>query len=107
MITAWLISPVLPPVLDNSRSCNFIVFKKEHYQNMLEQTRKLLGPEDADVLGFGNNLALGYYSLGRYNEAIRLDEETLSIRERVLGPEHPDTLESRSNLAIGYLLGAL
>ncbi len=38
----------------------------------------------------------------RCEEAVRLDEETLSIRERVMGPEHPDNLSSRSNLASGY-----
>ena len=45
---------------------------------------------------------VSYRTLGRYAEAVRLDEETLSIYERVLGPEHPDTLRGRNNLAIGY-----
>ena len=49
-----------------------------------------------------SNLALVYRALGRYEEGLRLDEETLMLRERVLGPEHPDTLASRSNLARGY-----
>ncbi len=40
--------------------------------------------------------------MGRTEEAIRLDEETLEIRERVLGHEHPETLKSRNNLAIAY-----
>ena len=73
-----------------------------HYQNILEQTRVILGPEAADVLSFANNLAIGYYALGRYEEAVRLHEENLSIRGRELGPEHPDTLTSRNNLAGGY-----
>ena len=73
-----------------------------HHQNILEQAKKILGPEAADVLSFGNNLAIGYGTLGRYEEAVRLHEETLSIMERVLGPEHANTLSSRGNLANGY-----
>ena len=73
-----------------------------HHQNILEQTRKILGPESADVLSFANSLAIGYHALGRYEGAVRLWEETLSISERVLGPEHPDTLSSRNSLVIGY-----
>lgn len=44
-------------------------------------------------------MAIGYRDLGRYEEEVGLDEETLSTRERVLGPEHPDTITSRNNLA--------
>ena len=44
-------------------------------------------------------MAIGYRALGRYEEEVGLDEETLSTRERVLGPEHPDTITSRNNLA--------
>jgi tetratricopeptide (TPR) repeat protein len=46
--------------------------------------------------------SLAYSAAGRIDDAIRLDEQTLELRERVLGPEHPDTLASRSNLANGY-----
>jgi hypothetical protein len=62
----------------------------------------VLGPEHPDTLQSRNNLAIGYRALGRYEEAVALDEETLKLRERVLGPEHPDTLQSRGNLASGY-----
>ena len=63
---------------------------------------RMLGPEHPDTLTSRSNLANGYHFVGRDDEAVALDEETLSIRERVLGPEHPDTLTSRSNLANGY-----
>ena len=63
---------------------------------------RVLGPEHPDTLGSRNNLANGYRNLGRYEEAFRLDEETLSIMEQVLGPEHPYTLTSRNNLAQAY-----
>lgn len=39
---------------------------------------------------------------GSSAEAVKLDEETLRIRERVLRPEHPDTLRTRGNLGQAY-----
>jgi tetratricopeptide (TPR) repeat protein len=73
-----------------------------HYEQILEHGSKVWGAENTDVLAFSNNLAIGYWSLGRYQEAAKLFEETLVIMERVLGPEHPNTLNSRNNLALGY-----
>lgn len=50
------------------------------------------------IPGLGNGLA----TLGRFDETLQLNVETLSIRERVLGPEHPDTLLTRNSLAVRY-----
>ena len=36
---------------------------------------------------------------GRFAEAEKMQQETLTAGERVLGKEHPDTLKSRNNLA--------
>ncbi len=49
-----------------------------------------------------NNLALGYHSAGRLDEAVPLLEETLPLRKAKLGDEHPSTLTSMNNLAAGY-----
>ena len=46
-----------------------------------------------------NNLAVVYTVLGRFEEALKLHEETLQIRRRLFGPEHPSTLGSMNNLA--------
>jgi CHAT domain-containing protein/Flp pilus assembly protein TadD len=46
-----------------------------------------------------NNLALLYYSQGRYSEAEPLFKQALQLSEKVLGKEHPDTLVSMNNLA--------
>jgi tetratricopeptide (TPR) repeat protein len=74
-----------------------------HYEQILKHGSKVSRPENtANVLAFSNHLAVGYRCLGRYQEAVKLDEETLRIREQVLGPEHPDTLNSRQNLAVCY-----
>jgi tetratricopeptide (TPR) repeat protein len=72
-----------------------------HYQRVLERTRRVLGPESADVLNFANHLALGYYTLGQHAKAVQLYEKTLGIMEWVLGLEHPYTLTTRHNLALG------
>jgi hypothetical protein len=73
-----------------------------HHERILAHARHALGDEHSQVGAYANNLAIGYSDLGRTAEAVKLDEETLKVRERVLGPEHPDTLRSRSNLASGY-----
>lgn len=62
----------------------------------------VLGAEHPDTIASRNSLAIGYRGLGRHEEAVDLDEETLRLRERVLGTEHPHTLMSRNDLAIGY-----
>jgi tetratricopeptide (TPR) repeat protein len=49
-----------------------------------------------------NNLAFSYYRLGRYAEALKLNEETLARRKAKLGPDHPDTILSMNDLANSY-----
>jgi tetratricopeptide (TPR) repeat protein len=49
-----------------------------------------------------HNLARSYHALGRYIEALKLNEETLALRQARLGPNHPDTLMSMHNLARSY-----
>ncbi|MCH8184467.1 MAG: tetratricopeptide repeat protein, partial [Chloroflexi bacterium] len=73
-----------------------------HHEAMHSHAQQQLGVEDESVLSLQHSLAIGYWTAGRNDDAIRLDEQTLEMRERVLGPEHPETLTSRSNLAVGY-----
>ena len=63
---------------------------------------RVQGPEHPGTLNSRNNLANRFSELGRNEEAVSLNEETLKVRERVLGPQHPDTLTTRTNLAQGY-----
>jgi eukaryotic-like serine/threonine-protein kinase len=60
------------------------------------------GPDDPDTLRSMHGLALSYYDLGRYDEAVKLNEETLRLRREKLGPDHRDTLKVMSNLANSY-----
>jgi tetratricopeptide (TPR) repeat protein len=73
-----------------------------HYEAIHSQKLGRLGPDEEWLPSFGDDLATGYFALGRTDDAISLWERTLDLSEPVLGPEHPDTLTSRSNLANGY-----
>ena len=43
----------------------------------------------------------GYYeALGRYELALKMEEDALDIRQELLGKEHPDTQTSMNNLAL-------
>ena len=72
------------------------------YEQILEDSTRILGPDHPDTLISRNNLASAYQDAGRLDDAIALFEQTLQDSTRVLGPEHPDTLLSRNNLAYTY-----
>jgi hypothetical protein len=51
-------------------------------------------------------LAYAHSSLAEYQQARRLDEDTLARRRRLLGDDHPDTLHSAASRAVDlYQLG--
>lgn len=62
----------------------------------------LNGPAQRETLQCASDLALTLKALGKLDEAMRLNEETLQAREATLGPEHLDTLQSMNNLAECY-----
>jgi len=62
----------------------------------------LLMMNDTWLFKARHELSSGYWSAGRINDSIRLDENNLDDRIRILGPDHPDTLKSRHNLAAAY-----
>ena len=51
-------------------------------------------------LGWMNNLALSYATLGRQDEALKLNEEAQALKKAKFGPDHPATLGSMNNLAL-------
>ncbi|PKB72473.1 MAG: hypothetical protein BZY87_00010 [SAR202 cluster bacterium Io17-Chloro-G6] len=73
-----------------------------HHEALHIHAKREKTSENHSTLDLSNNLAGGYRALGRTEEAVKLDEETLEARERLLGPEHLDTLTSRNGLALGY-----
>ncbi|GLB08582.1 hypothetical protein AtubIFM57258_004479 [Aspergillus tubingensis] len=69
---------------------------------VMELSKRVLGPEHPDTLSSMSNLALTYSYQGQWKEAEELQVQVLELRKRVLGPEHPDTFTSMSNLASTY-----
>ena len=68
-------------------------------EQVLDLSRRVLGPEHPDTLTSMNNLALTLQAQGDLAGARGLQEQVLDLSRRVLGAEHPDTLRSMSNLA--------
>ncbi len=58
-----------------------------------------LGADHPDTLTTATNLAGDLRSLGEYQQAQALDEDTLTRSRQVLGKDHPDTLTTANNLA--------
>ncbi|HWT03515.1 MAG TPA: CHAT domain-containing protein [Pyrinomonadaceae bacterium] len=56
----------------------------------LEEARKL------------HSQARRVFNAGNYDEAVKLAEKSLSLRESILGPEHPDVSQLLFNLALYY-----
>ena len=57
-----------------------------------------MGDDQLDTLVSALNLAENLHQLGAYEQARRMNEETLHRAERVLGTSHPATLVLGSNL---------
>ena len=58
-------------------------------------TEQRFGDEHSDVATSLNNLALLYFSQGRYEEAEPLYIQALDMRKKLLGEEHPYTQETQ------------
>jgi serine/threonine protein kinase/tetratricopeptide (TPR) repeat protein len=61
-----------------------------------------LGPDHPDTLASMMGLGNSYSDLGRYAEALKLNEETLALQKAKQGPDHPNTLNSALRLANSY-----
>jgi Tetratricopeptide repeat len=60
----------------------------------------VLGLEHPDTLTSMGNLALTYKNKGRWDEALELLRECVTMRRKVLGANHPYTLSSSTILDI-------
>ena len=72
------------------------------YEQTLDDSLRILGPDHLHALAFRNNLAGAYRGAGRFDESIRLYEQNRDDSLRVLGADDPHTLASRNNLAGAY-----
>jgi hypothetical protein len=62
--------------------------------------RTLHGDDHPDTLAAANGLSFHLETLGEFERARAVTEDTLSRRRRVLGEDHADTLDSASHLAV-------
>ncbi|WP_229424372.1 tetratricopeptide repeat protein [Moorena producens] len=74
---------------------------KPWYEQSLEITRSRLGENHPSVATSLNNLALLYWSMGRYHQAELLSQQNLEIYKQ-LGENHPDVATSLNNLGLVY-----
>ena len=72
------------------------------YEQILEDSIRVLGLDHPSTLAARNNLAGAYRAAGRLDEAITLYERVFSGRSRVLGPDHRSTFTARDDLAATY-----
>ena len=72
------------------------------YEQILEDSIRVLGLDHPRTLTSRLNLAGAYRASGRLEEAITLYEQVFSGRSRVLGPDHRSTLTARDHLADTY-----
>ena len=72
------------------------------YEQILEDSIRVLGSDHPGTLTSRFNLAGAYRASGRLEEAITLYEQVFSGRSRVLGPDHRSTLTARDELADTY-----
>ncbi|KAF4215069.1 hypothetical protein CNMCM8980_008758 [Aspergillus fumigatiaffinis] len=69
---------------------------------VLDMTKRVLGPDHPSTLASMANLASTYNDQGRWNEAEKLGMQVMETSRTVLGAEHPDTLTSMAILASTY-----
>lgn len=70
-----------------------------HFQRLLDDCRRLLGPDDPDVRTSRASLAYWLAKGGNLAGAALAFDDLLADCLRVLGPDHPDTLTARANRA--------
>ncbi len=75
------------------------------YQEALQRSEKVLGPEHPLTAACMARLAKVYALLGFFDQALPLAQKSLKIREKALGPETPQT--AHSLLVLGSLYGQM
>ncbi|MFC8275460.1 tetratricopeptide repeat protein [Streptomyces sp. NPDC057271] len=75
------------------------------HRSVVEDRRRVLGPDHPDTLTSGYELGFTLSRLARPADALREFGRVAEARERVLGADHPDTLAARQETA--YVLGRL
>ncbi len=72
------------------------------YRQALEITKSSMGGSHPETFSCMNNLASGYFAIGKIEEALQLLKETNELCRAHLGADHPDTLRGMNNLSEAY-----
>ncbi len=73
-----------------------------YWQEMLETSTRVLGPDHVQTFRCHDGLASAYEAAGLLGDSIGVYQRTLAERQRALGTDHPDTLMSCGHLARAY-----
>ena len=66
----------------------------------IQELERETGRNNPDLASLLNILAIIYREQGRFEESIRILQETLEIRETVLGLKHPVVASTLNNLSV-------
>lgn len=78
------------------------LWRFDEAEDVLAEHERVIGTDHPDTITARAKLAYSYWSAGRVQTAIVMEQRVIADRERVLGPDHPDTLLARNNLAVSY-----
>jgi tetratricopeptide (TPR) repeat protein len=71
-------------------------------QQILENRRRMLGPDHPETLACLSHLAQAYLWGWQYDQSVRLYEQVLEKQRTIWGPTHPETLDTMSGLVDAY-----
>ncbi len=57
---------------------------------MLALRREILGDKHRDTVRSMADLAVNYHTLGRYEEAKKINVDVLALQREIFGDKHPD-----------------
>jgi hypothetical protein len=76
----------------------------ERSMQSYEKLRAVYGEDDEETLSAGNLVGGTYRDLGRFKDALDLDQDLHMRHRRIFGDEHPRTLMSANNHALDHFL---
>ena len=71
-------------------------------ERLLGDQQKCLGEEAPKTVDTMSNIAAIYYNLGRYQDALELNQKVLALSEEILPANHPHILATLSNIGTNY-----
>jgi len=73
------------------------------FEEAVETRKRVMGPEDKNVLVYMTNWATAYSRMGDRARALALEQEILATSRCVYGMEHAGTIDVMANLANSYI----